>query len=108
MSMASPRRRRLDATPPTVERIRADIDRGQTGEKVGFPDPAAVPLGADSEAAGAPPSALELRTEAAARPMVSHDSSRQENAGVALYIVIICLIAAVICGAGLLAAGAFQ
>jgi len=104
--MASPRRRRPDATP-TVERLRADIDRGQTGEKVGFPDPAAVPLGADSEAAGTPPSALELRTEAAARPMASHDSSRQENAGVALYVVIICVIAAVICSVGLFAAGAF-
>lgn len=36
----------------TVEQLRAVIDRGQTGEKVPFSDPATAPLGTDDEAAG--------------------------------------------------------
>jgi hypothetical protein len=39
----------------TVEQLRDDIDHGRTGDKVDAPDPAAVPLGADEEAAGTPP-----------------------------------------------------
>lgn len=35
--------------------LRAAIDRGATGSKVPFPDPAAAPLGTDEEAAGTPP-----------------------------------------------------
>jgi hypothetical protein len=36
----------------TGEQLRADIDAGKTGDKVAFPDPAAVPFGADAEAGG--------------------------------------------------------
>jgi hypothetical protein len=36
----------------TIARLRADIDRGRTGDKVDWPDPAAAPLGTDDEAAG--------------------------------------------------------
>ena len=39
---------------PTSEQLRDAIDSGEAGDKVGFPDPATVPLGADSEAAGYP------------------------------------------------------
>jgi hypothetical protein len=39
----------------TVERLRVEIDSGQTGAKVNFPDPAAAPLGSDDEAAGNSP-----------------------------------------------------
>jgi hypothetical protein len=39
---------------PTVDRLRADIDAGRTGDKVGASDPAAAPLGTDEEAAGTP------------------------------------------------------
>ncbi len=38
----------------TVDKLRDDIDRGRAGDKVDGPDPAAVPLGADEEAAGTP------------------------------------------------------
>jgi hypothetical protein len=38
----------------TAERLRAEIDRGRTGDKIDFPDPAAAPLGGDDEAAGTP------------------------------------------------------
>lgn len=39
---------------PTVDQLRKRIDSGVTGEKVGFPDPAAAPLGTDDEASGHP------------------------------------------------------
>lgn len=39
----------------TVEQLRNDIDHGRTCDKVDAPDFAAVPLGADDEAAGTPP-----------------------------------------------------
>lgn len=39
-----------------VEQLRKDIDSGRTGDKVAIGDPASVPLGADDEAAGVPPS----------------------------------------------------
>lgn len=35
-----------------TSRLRSDIDAGLTGDKVSYSDPAAVPLGADDEAAG--------------------------------------------------------
>jgi hypothetical protein len=46
----------------TVEQLRNDIDAGRTGDKVDWPDPAAVPLGADEEAAGAPPDPWAVET----------------------------------------------
>ena len=38
-----------------ADRLRDQIDRGGTGDKVAFTDPAAAPLGTDDEAAGTPP-----------------------------------------------------
>ena len=46
---------------PTSDRIRKDIDRGRSGDKTDYPDPAAAPLGTDAEAGGNPPSEEELR-----------------------------------------------
>ena len=37
-----------------IDRLRADIDGGRTGDKVQTLDPAAAPLGTDEEAAGTP------------------------------------------------------
>lgn len=45
----------------TSDRLRKDIDRGKGGDKVGFPDPAAAPLGTDAEAGGNPPTREELK-----------------------------------------------
>lgn len=47
--------------PGTVDRLRKEIDRGKTGDKTDYPDPAAAPLGTDAEAGGHPPSDEELR-----------------------------------------------
>lgn len=46
---------------PTTEQLREAIDSGETGDKIGFPDPASVPLGADAEAGGYPTTAKERR-----------------------------------------------
>jgi hypothetical protein len=40
------------ATDGAAARLRYDIDRGRTGDKVDWPDPAAAPLGTDDEAGG--------------------------------------------------------
>lgn len=45
---------------PAPARLRDKIDSGATGEKVGFSDPAAAPLGTDAEAGGARLSAAEM------------------------------------------------
>jgi hypothetical protein len=47
-------------------RLREDIDRGGTGDKVAFSDPSAAPLGTDDEAAGTAPTAEQVRTARAA------------------------------------------
>ena len=39
---------------PTISKLRDDIDRGRTGDKIAWPDPAVAPLGTDEEAAGTP------------------------------------------------------
>ena len=46
---------------PTVAQLRDAIDRGRTGSKVPYEDPAAAPLGTDEEAAGTPPSPEAIR-----------------------------------------------
>ena len=46
----------------TTAQLRDDIDRGRTGDKVNFSDPAAAPLGTDEEAAGTPPGPDAIRT----------------------------------------------
>lgn len=43
-------------------RLRDRIDRGASGDKVAFKDPAAAPLGTDDEAAGTPPTAAQVST----------------------------------------------
>ena len=58
---------RSDPQPKTVDRLRADIDRGLTGDKVPASDPAAAPLGTDAEAGGVPPALPELDVERESR-----------------------------------------
>jgi hypothetical protein len=52
---------------PTSDQLRDRIDSGRTGG-IGFPDPAAAPLGTDDEAAGTPPTEAERRLAAASNP----------------------------------------
>ncbi|MPQ95310.1 hypothetical protein AXZ77_2496 [Thioclava sp. ES.031] len=44
-----------------ASQLRETIDRGGTGDKVAFSDPAAAPLGTDDEAAGTSPSLQQVR-----------------------------------------------
>ena len=40
--------------PQNWQQVRAKIERGESGDKIGGFDPAAAPLGTDDEAAGVP------------------------------------------------------
>jgi hypothetical protein len=87
--------------PPTVDRIREDIDKGSTFEKVPYPDPAAAPMGTDDEAAGNTPSRMERTIEAEAR----HDPvpvERKRQAPVALYALLIMVAVVMVIAVALL------
>src|SRR5215212_7405121 len=45
---------------PTSAMLKADIDSGRTGDKIGELDPGLSSLGTDDEAAGQPPSAFRI------------------------------------------------
>src|SRR3954452_10436227 len=45
---------------PTSAMLKADIDSGRTGEKVAVLDPGLASLGTDDEAAGQPPSPVQI------------------------------------------------
>lgn len=68
--------------PATVEALRGDIDSGKTGDKVDFPDPAAVPLGADDEAGGHSPNRPEMASARAAASAATHGVSAAAVPGV--------------------------
>lgn len=63
----------------TAAQLRADIDSGRTGDKVGGFDPAAAPLEADDEAAGTPASP-ETIEHMRAQEQAGAPSSRKANA----------------------------
>lgn len=69
----------------TAAMLKDDIASGHTGDKQGFPDPGAAPLGTGAEAAGTPTSReqmAEARRQETARPddRVSDDESRPISA----------------------------
>jgi hypothetical protein len=61
--------------PAQTDRLRADIDRGRTGDKVPASDPSAAPLGTDDEAGGTP--ADVARTRLAAQQRVAGEPPRR-------------------------------
>jgi hypothetical protein len=87
---------RPEPHPQTVDRLRADIDRGLTGDKVAGSDPAAAPLGTDAEAGGAPPTRAEIDLEARSRPRMDPPAAEGRNrpawlwgAGVVLVLLLV-------------------
>ncbi|WP_309084781.1 hypothetical protein [Chelativorans sp.] len=84
----NPPKPRTGGDAPTVDRLRADIDEGRTGEKIAYPDPAAAPLGADDEAAGTPPTAEQRRQELENRPE-GKAQTRKEPGSLLLYGLLI-------------------
>jgi hypothetical protein len=100
---------RYEQRPPTSAKLKADIDAGQTGDKVPSSDPGLAPLGTDDEAAGHPPSPKERAMAAAnergrfggAPPARKPD--REGNRTVVYLIVGLALVTgAVVAGAGYL------
>lgn len=86
--------------PATAEKLRRDIDRGRTGDKVAWPDPASAPLGTDEEAAGTP--LTRDRVEAARQAERRGPAATQAQAGLGyawiLVALILVLFAAVLIG----------
>ena len=88
---------------PTTDQLRHAIDRGATGEKVDFPDLAAVPLGTDDEAAGFTPTRRERRLVAATAPQVS--PARPRNWIIPLVVLLFVGVAGLVLFAGYLGKG---
>ncbi len=85
-----------------VVRLRDRIDRGETGDKVAFSDPAAAPLGTDAEAGGHSPTVAEVRMAETGRQAGSTDADRTRvpqnretsRNGLAMLILIAAAVAA--------------
>ena len=81
----------LHPTDGAAARLREDIDRGLTGDKVNSPDPAAAPLGTDEEAAGMriPVDAVErARTMETFRHAATHDRRRASTVWILIGIIV--------------------
>ena len=89
--MAAKRAEKIPKDPPTVDRMRKDIDRGSTREKAPWPDPSAAPMGTDDEAAGQPSGRNERSIEAGARPDPV-DVERRQPSAVGTYVVITIIV----------------
>jgi hypothetical protein len=80
---------------PTIARLRHDIDRGRSGDKVDVIDPAAAPLGTDEEAAGTPVPAEAVqkayRDEVGSAPVTS--KREDSDYAVAIYLGVIATVA---------------
>lgn len=71
-------------------------DHGWTADKVDWPDPAAVPLGTDDEAAGSAPSGEAVhRARAAERARPSHRPQQGGPIGAAWIMIAVVVIAVV-------------
>lgn len=84
----------------TTARLRDDIDRGRSGDKVDNIDPAAAPLGTDDEAAGTPPTPVSVRLAYAHEVGPGTSTGRRdEDHGVVLWIAAVAAIWSVIISA---------
>ena len=81
----------------TVEKLRVDIDRGRARDKIPGSDPAAVPLGADDEAAGTP--VTSERVDIARRQEIDSGPRTLNDGGALPYIVSVIIIAVILAGA---------
>jgi len=85
---------------PTTDQLRSRVDAGETGDKISFPDPATVPLGADAEAGGSPPTAAERKLEAQ-RP--TGPAQTRRDAGMLLYPLLIAAVFVIVIAAAIVA-----
>jgi hypothetical protein len=75
------------SSPENIDRLRAEIDSGRTGDKVPAADPALAPLGTDEEAAGtpaAPETIARARQQETARP---HEARPRRGPGHAWVLI---------------------
>ena len=85
-----------DQQRSNTDQLRHDIDRGRTGDKVPWPDPALAPLGTDDEAAGTPPSPRDVdRARHAERRGPEHPSP---DAGLGYAWVLVAFILVLLAG----------
>jgi hypothetical protein len=82
--------------------LRHDIDSGRTGDKVAFPDPAAVPLGTDEEAAGTPVSAHAAAMARSAETSRHPTAMRHNRPGAGWVVTAALLVLAMVVVGGLL------
>jgi hypothetical protein len=77
----------------TVDQLRADIDHGRTGDKVASSDPAAVPLGADEEAAGTPVSSKQAAAARLHETAIEHPRKSRSTSGTWLALIVLVSLA---------------
>jgi hypothetical protein len=78
----------------TPDQLRRDIDRGRSGDKIDWPDPASAPLGTDEEAAGTP--LTPDRVDAARQ--FERRGRRQQQAGLGSAWILVGFILALFAG----------
>ncbi|WP_395014857.1 hypothetical protein [Dongia sp.] len=72
-----------------TEQLREAIDRGATGDKVDFPDPAAAPLGTDDEAAGRPVPGVAIERKPPQARRAIEAGSRKPSAGGRVMVLLV-------------------
>jgi hypothetical protein len=82
--------------PPTVDQLRADINRWRTGGEVPILDPAVAPLDTDDEAAGTPPSPEAVAMARAAETGTPHRPAERGLGSVWILIGFIIMLATAI------------
>lgn len=81
----------------TAAQLKHAIDTGRTGDKIDWPDPAAVPLGVDEEAAGTPlPSAAVERAHREETNRTATSQRTSARTGMMSLIAVLALVAAVL------------
>jgi len=71
-------------------RLKDDIDRGRTGDKVDWPDPSAAPGGTDDEACGSP--APNSAVEESRRAERARSSPPPKHNGLGATWILICFV----------------
>lgn len=74
--------------PENTSRLRHAIDKGESADKVAFPDPAAAPLGTDAEAGGRPPTGAEASRDRTALGSPARRRGRDDSFGIPVYVVV--------------------
>jgi hypothetical protein len=94
----------VSMTARNTDQLREQIDRGKTGDKVDFPDPAAAPLGTDDEASGRRPIVDAIEPGPEQQTVAIEAGTRKRSAGgrVLALVVVVAAIAAIALLAGAL------